>query len=99
VKLIDNRGPGGFFIREALLFSPFDKLLVGNLLPGFRLKKEVLHFPEMPPVHSWTPHWSWYQCGAVDVRSRGEERSESARPDEQNGGQLATQGSNIILSL
>ena len=39
------------------------------------------------------------QCRAVDVCSGGEERSEPARPDEQNGGQLATQGSNIILRL
>jgi hypothetical protein len=39
------------------------------------------------------------QCRAVDVCSGGKERSEPARPDEQNGEQLATQGSNIILRL
>src|SRR6185503_18299834 len=39
------------------------------------------------------------QYRVVEVCSGGEERGEPARPDEQNGGWLATQGSNIILPL
>ena len=46
-----------------------------------------------------SPALAHCQCRAVDVCSGGEERSEPAHPDEQNGGQLATQGSNIILRL
>jgi hypothetical protein len=38
MKLIDNRKPRGLFIHEALLFSRFDSLLVGNFLPGLCLE-------------------------------------------------------------
>jgi hypothetical protein len=51
---------------------------------GIEPPLELQHYDRVKAekkASSWTPHWSWYQCGAVDVRSRGEERSEPARPD------------------
>ena len=48
---------------------------------------------------STTLHWLIASAGLSTCARGGEERSEPARPDEQNGGQLATQGSNIILRL
>jgi hypothetical protein len=67
--------------------------------PPLELQSTTTGSTQKRKLSSWTLHWGWYQCRAVNVCSGGEERSEPARPDEQNGGQLSTQGSNIILRL